>query len=122
MADKLTELARHMVIVADTGDIAQIKAVGTQDRTTNPSLILKAASKPEYTELMDDAVAYATTREKTPAARLDLALDKLAVNSGTELSRIVPGSVSTEVDARQRHRDPVRPLDAKLAAVSEAAQ
>ena len=99
MADKLTELARYTVIVADTGDIAQIKAVGAQDCTTNPSLILKAASKPEYAALMDDAVAYAITRENKPEARLELALDKLAVNFGTELSHIVPGYVSTEVDA-----------------------
>ncbi len=100
MADKLSELARHTIIVADTGDIAQIKALGAQDCTTNPSLILKAASKPEYAALMDDAVGYASTHERTPRAQLDLALDKLAVNFGTELSRIVPGYVSTEVDAR----------------------
>ncbi len=100
MADKLSELARHTIIVADTGDIAQIKALGAQDCTTNPSLILKAASKPEYAALMDDAVAYAAAREEKPAARLDLALDKLAVSFGTELVRIVPGYVSTEVDAR----------------------
>ena len=100
MADKLTELARHTVIVADSGDIAQIKAAGAQDCTTNPSLILKAASKPEYAAFMDDAVAYASAREKAPTARLDLALDKLAVNFGAELTRLVPGYVSTEVDAR----------------------
>jgi transaldolase len=100
MADKLAGLARHTVIVADTGDIAQIKAVRAQDCTTNPSLILKAASKPEYGALMDDAVAYAVAHERDSAARLELALDKLAVNFGTELSRIVPGYVSTEVDAR----------------------
>ncbi len=100
MADKLTELARHTVVVADSGDIAQIKALGAQDCTTNPSLILKAASKPEYAALMDDAVRYATVHEARPEARIDLALDKLAVNFGTELSRIVPGYVSTEVDAR----------------------
>lgn len=100
MADKLSELARHTIIVADTGDIAQIKALGAQDCTTNPSLILKAASKPEYVALMDDAVAYAVAHEDDPAARLDLALDKLAVNFGAELTRIVPGYVSTEVDAR----------------------
>ena len=100
MADKLSELARHTIIVADTGDIAQIKALGAQDCTTNPSLILKAASKPEYAALMDDAVGYASAHERTPRAQLDLALDKLAVNFGTELSRIVPGYVSTEVDAR----------------------
>jgi transaldolase len=100
MADKLTELARHTIVVADSGDVAQIKALGAQDCTTNPSLILKAASKPEYAALMDDAVRYACAHEDRPEARLDLALDKLAVNFGTELSRIVPGYISTEVDAR----------------------
>jgi len=100
MADKLTELARHTVIVADSGDIAQIKAVRAEDCTTNPSLILKAASKPDYDALMDDAVAYAVAHESGQEKRLELALDKLAVNFGGELSRIVPGYVSTEVDAR----------------------
>lgn len=100
MTDKLAGLAKYTVIVADTGDIAQIKAVRAQDCTTNPSLILKAASKPEYAALMDDAVAYAVARERAGEARLELALDKLAVNFGAELSRIVPGFVSTEVDAR----------------------
>jgi transaldolase len=100
MADKLTGLSRHTIIVADSGDIAQIKAARAQDCTTNPSLILKAASKPEYAALMDEAVAYAAARERDPGRRLELALDKLAVNFGTELSRIVPGYVSTEVDAR----------------------
>jgi transaldolase len=100
MDDKLAGLARHTIIVADTGDIAQIKAVRAEDCTTNPSLILKAASKPEYAALMQDAVDYAVARERNADARLELALDKLAVNFGTELSRIVPGYVSTEVDAR----------------------
>jgi transaldolase len=100
MDDKLAGLARHTIIVADTGDIAQIKAVRAEDCTTNPSLILKAASKPEYAALMQDAVDYAVAREHDAGARLELALDKLAVNFGTELSRIVPGYVSTEVDAR----------------------
>ncbi len=100
MDDKLAGLARHTIIVADTGDIAQIKAVRAEDCTTNPSLILKAASKPEYAALMQDAVDYAVAREHNADARLELALDKLAVNFGTELSRIVPGYVSTEVDAR----------------------
>ncbi len=100
MADKLTELARHTIIVADSGDIAQIKAVKAEDCTTNPSLILKAASKPEYDALMDNAVAYAIAHEGEREKRLELALDKLAVNFGGELSRIVAGYVSTEVDAR----------------------
>ena len=100
MEDKLSALSRYTVIVADTGDIAQIKATGAQDCTTNPSLILKAASKPEYARLMDEAVAYAAGHETAPDARVELALDKLAVNFGAELTRIVPGYVSTEVDAR----------------------
>ena len=100
MEDKLSALSRYTVIVADTGDIAQIKATGAQDCTTNPSLILKAASKPEYVALIDEAVAYAVAHERTLETRVELALDKLAVNFGTELKRIVPGYVSTEVDAR----------------------
>ena len=100
MEDKLSALSRYTVIVADTGEIAQIKATGAQDCTTNPSLILKAASKPEYALLMDEAVAYAVQHEKAAEARVELALDKLAVNFGAALTRIVPGYVSTEVDAR----------------------
>lgn len=100
MADKLTELARHAVVVAGSGDIAQVEARGAQDSTTNPSLILKAVSRPEYAALMDDAVRYASVYEARPEARIDLAVNKLAVNFGTELSRIAPGCVSIEVDAR----------------------
>ncbi|WP_026781951.1 transaldolase [Pleomorphomonas koreensis] len=100
MGDKLAGLARHTIIVADSGDIAEIKSARAEDCTTNPSLILKAASKPEYAALMQDAVDYAVARERNADARLELALDKLAVNFGAELSRIVPGYVSTEVDAR----------------------
>jgi transaldolase len=100
MTDKLAALARHSVIVADSGDIASIRAVKAQDCTTNPSLILRAASRPEYAGLMNDAIAWAAAHERDGARRLDLALDRLAVNFGVELSRIVPGYVSTEVDAR----------------------
>ncbi len=100
MADKLSELARHTVIVADTGDIERIKATGAEDCTTNPSLILKAASNPDYVALVDEAVRHALAHESGEDARIELALDRLAVNFGTELSRIVPGFVSTEVDAR----------------------
>lgn len=100
MADLLSQLSRQTVIVADTGDIERIRAVGAEDCTTNPSLILKAASNPDYRALVDDAIAFAREREDEPAARVELALDRLAVNFGTELSKIVPGYVSTEVDAR----------------------
>ncbi|SKA38804.1 transaldolase [Consotaella salsifontis] len=99
MTDKLTGLARHTVIVADTGDISAIKALGAEDCTTNPSLILKAAGKADYAHLIDEAVSYAAKNGRGDD-RLDLALDKVAVNFGAELTRIVPGYVSTEVDAR----------------------
>ncbi|MDR3493028.1 MAG: transaldolase [Ancalomicrobiaceae bacterium] len=100
MTDKLTALARHSVIVADSGEIDSIRKVRAQDCTTNPSLILRAASQPEYAGLMRDAIAWAKAHEPNPERRSDATLDRLAVNFGTELSRIVPGYVSTEVDAR----------------------
>ncbi|MDR3375488.1 MAG: transaldolase [Ancalomicrobiaceae bacterium] len=100
MTDKLTGLARHSVIVADSGEIDSIRRVRAQDCTTNPSLILRAASQPEYAGLMRDAIAWANAHESNPERRSDATLDRLAVNFGTELSRIVPGYVSTEVDAR----------------------
>jgi len=100
MADKFSGLARHSVIVADSGEISVLRSLQAQDCTTNPSLILKAASRPEYAALVSDAVGWAGSRESDAGRRLDLTIDKLAVNFGTELTRIVPGYVSTEVDAR----------------------
>ena len=97
--DKLSDLT---VIVADTGEVAAIKKFSPQDATTNPSLILKAATLPEYHELIDDAVSSAMKKVKSHDMkdRLEYALDKVAVNFGAEISKIVPGFVSTEVDAR----------------------
>ena len=100
MTDKLTALARHSVIVADSGEIDTLRSLGAQDCTTNPSLILRAAGKPEYARLLKDAVVWAGQRENDPGRRVNLALDRVAVNFGAELSRVVPGYVSTEVDAR----------------------
>ncbi|WP_316979449.1 transaldolase [Shumkonia mesophila] len=100
MTSKLADLSRHSVIVADSGDIASIKAFGAQDSTTNPSLILKAASMSNYAALVEDAIAYATGKRTDAEQRIDLAIDRLAVNFGTELLKLVPGYVSTEVDAR----------------------
>lgn len=100
MTSKLADLSRHSVIVADSGDIASIKAFGAQDSTTNPSLILKAASMSDYASLVEDAVAYAATKEMDAEQRVDLTVDRLAVNFGAELLKLVPGYVSTEVDAR----------------------
>ncbi|MCW2308436.1 transaldolase [Rhodobium gokarnense] len=99
MDDKLSQIRRHTVIVADSGDIESIRAVEPQDCTTNPSLILRAAKMPAYEEYVSDAVAWAR-RQADDDTWVDHALDRLAVNFGAELTRIVPGVVSTEVDAR----------------------
>lgn len=100
MEDKLSQLRRYSVIVADSGDIDTIRAFAPQDCTTNPSLILKAAKIPAYKPLVEDAIRWSATVADAPEEGLELALDRLAVNFGTELTKIVPGVVSTEVDAR----------------------
>lgn len=100
MPNQKDSLARYTIIVADSGEIETLRAVGAQDCTTNPSLILRAASQPAYASLVREAVSWAASHESDAAKRETLALDKLAVGFGTELSRIVPGYVSTEVDAR----------------------
>jgi transaldolase len=98
--DSLSGLKALTVVVSDTGDINSIKKFSPQDATTNPSLILKAASMPEYSALVSSAVEYARSSSSQPEEQLELAMDQLAVNFGVEISKIVPGYVSTEVDAR----------------------
>lgn len=71
-----------------------------QDATTNPSLILAASKKPEYGKLMDAAIAYAKKKGGSVDAQVDNALDRLLVEFGREILQIIPGKVSTEVDAR----------------------
>jgi len=88
------------VVVADTGDIDAIKKYQPQDATTNPSLILSASALPQYAPLIDEAVAYAKAQSSDKAQQLIDAEDKLAVNIGLEILKIVPGRISTEVDAR----------------------
>ena len=96
--NQLEQLRAMTTVVADTGDIDAITAFRPTDTTTNPSLLLKAAQKPEYGRLLDDALAWG---KRFPEARRDDAiLDRLAVNFGKEILAIVPGRVSTEVDAR----------------------
>lgn len=98
MATELEQLAKISVIVADTGDIDQIRKYKPVDATTNPSLMLKAATLPQYKNLVDDAITYA---KKFPEKnQLDEAMDRICVNFGTEILKIIPGVVSTEVDAR----------------------
>jgi transaldolase len=98
MTTQLDQLKQFTTVVADTGDIDSIQAYQPEDATTNPSLIFAAAQMPQYKALVDEAIAYGKTAnaENWTAE----AMDKLAVNFGIELSKHVPGRVSTEVDAR----------------------
>lgn len=93
METQVDQLKKLTTVVCDTGDVNAIKKFSPQDATTNPSLIYKAAIMPEYSSIVDDAVAYGK-------GDLSLTMDKLAVAFGTEITKIVPGYVSTEVDAR----------------------
>lgn len=97
---QLEALRNMTVVVADTGDIEAITQYQPQDATTNPSLILSASSLPQYASLIDDAIAYAKAQSNDKAQQLIDAEDKLAVNIGLEILKIVPGRISTEVDAR----------------------
>lgn len=101
MTTQLDSLRSMTVVVADTGDIDAIKKYQPQDATTNPSLILSASALPQYTPLIDEAIAYAKAQSADDKAQqLIDAEDKLAVNIGLEILKIVPGRISTEVDAR----------------------
>jgi transaldolase len=95
----LDSLKRHTTVVADTGDIEAIAEYQPQDATTNPSLLYQAAQQPRYEHLVDDALHYAMHFPGDRAARTEAFMDKLLVNFGCEILKIIPGRVSTEVDA-----------------------
>jgi transaldolase len=95
MASKLESLRGMSTVVADTGDMGSIAKFKPTDSTTNPTLILKAAKLPAYANLVDEAVSWGQKR----GAPANAVTDRLAVNFGAELTKIVPGRVSTEVDA-----------------------
>ena len=99
MTSKLDQLKSMTTVVADTGDIGAIKQFQPTDCTTNPSLILKAAQMPAYAELVDEAIGAAKKKGGSAAEAAIIACDRLAISFGTELTKIVPGRVSTEVDA-----------------------
>lgn len=99
MLNALDQLKQYTVVVADTGDINSIKQYQPRDATTNPSLMLKAAQMPEYDALFQDALSYGKKIGVTTEQKVSLALDKLYVNFGREILKIIPGRVSTEVDA-----------------------
>ena len=95
MPTQLAQLKEFTTVVADTGDFESMKDFAPQDATTNPSLILKAAAQPAYDSLVDRAIA-----ETGSNASLDAIIDRLLVTFGQEILKIVPGRVSSEVDAR----------------------
>ncbi len=95
MATQLDQLKQYTKVVADTGDFVSMKEYAPQDATTNPSLILKAATMPAYAALVDQAI-----KDSPSSDRLDQVIDRLLAVFGLEILKIVPGRVSSEVDAR----------------------
>ncbi|WP_193165095.1 transaldolase [Microbulbifer hainanensis] len=100
--NKLEQLKQRSQVVADTGDIEAIRRYLPHDATTNPSLLFKAAQLPQYRTLIADSLQWATRHggDSSTAGTAKLAAMKLAVAIGTEILQLVPGVVSTEVDAR----------------------
>jgi transaldolase len=99
----LDQLREMTVVVADTGDIHAIEMVKPQDATTNPSLITAAAQMPQYQEIVDETLLEARTelgKDAATAQVVSLAFDRLAIAFGMRILQIIPGRVSTEVDAR----------------------
>ena len=99
-ASSLDQLKKFTTVVADTGDFESMRVYQPQDATTNPSLILAAAQKPEYKHLIDQAVAENKAGSLSGAKRVEATIDRILILFGTEILKIVPGRVSTEVDAR----------------------
>ena len=122
MTNQLDSLRELTVVVADTGDIDALRQYKPEDATTNPSLILSAAALPQYAALIDEAIAYGKQQSQDKAQQLVDAEDKLAVNIGLEILKLVPGRVSTEVDARLSYDTEATVAKArKLIALYEAA-
>jgi len=100
MTNKLEQLKKMTTVVADTGDLEAIGHWRPQDATTNPSLLLKAAASDAYRPMLDKAVARAIRHRGSDREQLSIATDTLAVLAGKEILGLIPGVVSTEVDAR----------------------
>ncbi|WP_448548371.1 transaldolase [Thalassotalea fusca] len=100
MANQLDQLKQMTTVVADTGDVEAIAKFQPQDATTNPSLLLKAASLDAYKPLLAEAVAWAKQQSDDRQQQVTDAADKLSVLVGLEILKIVPGRISTEVDSR----------------------
>ena len=100
MSSQLDSLKEFTTVVADTGDFASMQEYQPQDATTNPSLILQAASKPEYKSIVEKAVAEHRESGLSGDALIEAIMDRVLILFGLEILKIVPGRVSTEVDAR----------------------
>lgn len=100
MSSSLAKLKSITTVVADTGDFEAMKKFQPQDATTNPSLILAAAGMEQYKALVDQAVSFGKQQGGSLEGQVEAAVDKLFVLFGCEILKIVPGRVSTEVDAR----------------------
>lgn len=100
MESQLEQLKSMTTVVADTGDIEAIGQFTPVDATTNPSLLLKAASLPIYSSLLDQSKKWATEQSQDSNTQLSLMTQKLSVLIGLEILKIIPGRISTEVDAR----------------------
>lgn len=95
----LDSLKKYTTVVADTGDIEAIGIAKPQDATTNPSLLFKSAQQAQYKHLVEEALDYSTKQPGNEAAQTMAFMDKLFVNFGVEILKLIPGRVSTEVDA-----------------------
>ena len=100
MTNKLDRLKTMSNVVADTGDIEAMREFEPMDATTNPSLLLKAAALPQYASLLEHAKNYACFSNGSSQEQMDKCCDRLSVLIGQEILKIIPGRVSTEVDAR----------------------
>jgi len=96
----LEQIKNYTKVVADTGDFSSMMAYKPVDATTNPSLIYAASMDAKYSSLISDAIQFAKNTSGDKQVQLKVAMDKLAVNFGLKILEIVPGRVSTEVDAR----------------------
>lgn len=100
MIDKLTALKKITTIVADSSNIDEIKLYKPQDATTNPTLILKAIHLPKYQKIINESIYWAKKNSQKIKKQIKDACDKIMVMIGAEILKIVPGKISTEIDAR----------------------
>ena len=97
MTSKLEQLKQFTTVVADTGDFELMAQYAPRDATTNPSLILKAVKQPQYAHILEETVRDAAASGVTD---VDEIIDRVLVRFGCEILQIIPGRVSTEIDAR----------------------